>query len=74
MNAIEIINEWKGMEPEQQLNFCKACVCKAIKRGRMLKPGYDMGDATQETYCKVLKRLADVDKLEADCKIGRAHV
>ena len=68
MNAIEMINEWKGMEPEQQLNFCNACVCKAIKQGRMLKPGYDMGDATQETYCKVLKRLADVDKLEADCK------
>ena len=68
MSAIEMINEWKGMEPEQQLNFCNACVCKAIKQGRMLKPGYDMGDATQETYCKVLKRLADVDKLEADCK------
>lgn len=68
MNAYEIINTWNALTPEQQINFCKACVCKAIKAGRTLKPGYDMGDATQETYCKVLERLANVDKLEADCK------
>lgn len=63
-----IVNEWNDMTPEQQLNFCKACVCKAIKQGRTLKPGYDMEDAIQEAYCKVLKRLAGIDKLEADCK------
>lgn len=68
MNAIEIITAWNALTPEQQINFCKACVCKAIKSGRTLKAGYDMQDATQETYCKVLKRLANVDKLEADCK------
>lgn len=55
--AQEIINEWNDMTPEQRLNFCKACVCKAIKRGRTLKPGYDMEDAVQETYCKMLQRL-----------------
>lgn len=68
MNAIETINEWNALTPEQQINFCKACVCKAIKAGRTLKPGYDLDDATQETYCKVLMRLANVDKLETDCK------
>ena len=61
--AQEIINEWNDMTPEQQLNFCKACVCKAIKRGRTLKPLYDLEDASQETYCKMLQRLQDVGKL-----------
>ena len=68
MNAIEIINVWNAISSEQQINFCKACVRKAIKNGRKRKTGYDLEDAVQETYCKVLKRLADVDKLEADCK------
>lgn len=61
--AQEIINEWNAMTPEQQLTFCKACVCKAIKRGRTLKPGYDMEDAVQETYCKMLQRSPDVGTL-----------
>lgn len=61
--ALEIINEWNDMTPEQQLNFCKACVCKAIKRGRTLKSGYDMEDAVQETYCKMLQRLPDAGTL-----------
>lgn len=61
--AQEIINEWNDMTPEQQLNFCKACVCKAIKQRRTLKPGYDMEDAIQETYCKMLQRLPDVGTL-----------
>lgn len=61
--AQEIINEWNDMTPEQQLKFCQVCVCKAIKRGRTLKPGWDLEDATQETYCKMLQRLADVGTL-----------
>ncbi len=61
--AQEIINEWNDMTPEQQLNFCKACVYKAIKRGRTLKPGYDMEDSVQETYCKMLQQLPDVGML-----------
>lgn len=61
--AMEIISEWNDMTPEQQLKFCQVCVCKAIKRGRTLKPLYDLEDATQETYCKMLQRLADADKL-----------
>lgn len=61
--AQEIINQWNDMTPEQQLKFCHVCVCKAIKRGRTLKPLYDLEDAVQETYCKVLQRLADADKL-----------
>ena len=61
--AQEIINEWNDMTPEQQLKFCQVCVCKAIKRGRTLKPGWDLEDAVQEAFCKVLQRLADVDKL-----------
>ena len=68
MNAIEIITAWNALTPEQQINFCKACVCKAIKSGRTLKAGYDMEDATQEAFAKVLERLANVGKLEADCK------
>lgn len=66
--AMEIISEWNAMTPEQQLNFCKACVCKAIKRGRTLKPGWDLEDATQETYCKMLQRLSDVGKLARNIK------
>lgn len=31
--ALEIIAEWNDMIPEQQLRFCTACVCKAIKQG-----------------------------------------
>lgn len=61
--AQAIINEWNDMTPEQQLKFCQVCVCKAIKRGRTLKPGWDLEDAVQEAFCKVLQRLADVDKL-----------
>lgn len=61
--AMEIINQWNDMTPEQQIKFCQICVCKAIKRGRTLKPLYDMEDATQETYCKVLQRLQNVGKL-----------
>lgn len=68
MNAIEIITAWNALTPEQQINFCKACVCKAIKSGRTLKAGYDMEYATQEAFAKVLERLANVGKLEADCK------
>lgn len=73
MKSIEIINEWNALTPEQQINFCKACVCKAIKTGRTLKPGYDVEDATQETFCKVLTQLANVDRLEADCKRREAQ-
>ena len=62
--AQEIINEWNDMTPEQQLKFCQVCVCKAIKRGRTLKPGWDLEDATQETYCKMLQRLADGETLD----------
>lgn len=61
--ALEIITEWHDMTPEQQLKFCQVCVCKTIKRGRTLKPLYDMEDAVQETYCKMLQRLQDVGKL-----------
>lgn len=68
MNAIEITTAWNALTPEKQISFCKACVCKAIKSGRTLKPGYDMDDACQETYCKVLTRLANVNKLESDCR------
>lgn len=63
IQAKEIINQWNDMTPEQQLKFCQVCVCKAIKRGRTLKPLYDMEDATLETYCKVLQRLQNVGKL-----------
>lgn len=73
MNAIEIITAWNALTPEQQINFCKACVCKAIKSGRTLKAGYDMEDATQEAFAKVLERLANVGKLEADCKRREAQ-
>lgn len=52
--ALEIITEWNDMTPEQQLKFCQVCVCKAIKRGRTLKPLYDLEDASQETFCKML--------------------
>lgn len=64
----EIISQWNALTPEQQINFCQNCIKKSIKSGRTLKPGYDMDDATQETYCKVLQRLANVDKLKADCQ------
>lgn len=73
MNAIEIITAWNALTPEQQINFCKACVCKAIKSGRTLKAGYGMEDATQEAFAKVLERLANVGKLEADCKRREAQ-
>lgn len=63
MTAKEIVNQWNDMTPEQQLKFCQVCVYKAIKRGRTLKPLYDMEDAVQETYCKMLQRLQDVGKL-----------
>lgn len=63
IQAQEIINQWNDMTPEQQIKFCQICVCKAIKRGRTLKPLYDMEDAIQETYLKMLQRLQDVDKL-----------
>lgn len=63
IQAEEIITEWNDMTPEQQLKFCQVCVCKAIKRGRTLKPLYDLQDTVQETYCKMLQRLPDVGTL-----------
>ena len=68
IQAEKIITEWNDMTPEQQLKFCQVCVCKAIKRGRTLKPLYDLEDTTQEVFCKVLKRLADADKLARNIK------
>lgn len=63
IQALEIINQWNDMTPEQQIKFCQVCVSKAIRRGRTLKPLYDLEDATQEACCKVLQRLQDADKL-----------
>lgn len=63
IQAMKIADQWNDMTPEQQLKFCQVCVYKAIRRGRTLKPLYDLEDAVQETYVKVLQRLQDVDKL-----------
>lgn len=61
--ALEIINEWNDMDPEQQLRFCMACVCKAIKQGQRLAHGNELGDAVNSTYITVTENLLDADKL-----------
>lgn len=66
--ALEIVNEWNALTPEQQLAFCTACVCKAIKSGRTLKPGWDMEDATQSTFEGVLSRTANIYRLAGNIK------
>lgn len=73
IQAQEIINQWNDMAPEQQLKFCQVCVFKAIKRGRTLKPLYDMEDTVQESYLKVLHRLQDVDKLARNIERQASH-
>lgn len=67
-NAVAIINEWKGMEPEQQIKFCANCVKKAIKSGRRIGNGYEFEDMVQSTWEAVEKRTRDIDGLEADSR------
>jgi RNA polymerase sigma factor (sigma-70 family) len=73
MNATEIRNAWSALTPKEQEGFCTACVKRAIRQGRTLKPGYDLDDATQEAFVRVLERLADVERLEANCKRREAQ-
>ena len=69
MRAIDIISEWKDMTTEEQLNYCKACVCAALKdsRGRYyLAPGYEFDDAAQSTYLRAMEAMLDPEAMDAD--------
>lgn len=61
--ALEIIAEWNAKDGTEQYNFCRNCVLKAIKEGRRLAHGDELGDATNSTYTTVAGNLLDVDKL-----------
>lgn len=56
------------MTDVEQFTFCENCVKRAIKQGRRIKAGYKFDDAVQSTIAGVLERLANPDKLKADCK------
>lgn len=68
MTAQEIINQWHGMNGEEQYRLCRNCVGRVINQGYKLRPGYDFDDATQSTYERMIGILADPDKLDAYCK------
>lgn len=61
--ALEIITEWNAKDGTERINFCRNCVFKGIKKGRKLKAGNEIGDATNDTYIKVAAQLLDADKL-----------
>jgi len=66
MKAIDIINQWNAMTPEQQENYCKACVCAALNDRYHLSTGYTFEDAVQDTYLRVLEAMQDAEALDAD--------
>jgi len=66
MTAIDIINQWNAMTPEQQENYCKACVCAALNDRYHLSTGYTFEDAVQDTYLRVLEAMQDAEALDAD--------
>ena len=61
--ALEIINEWNAKDGTERHNFCRNCVYRSIKKGRKLKAGNEIGDATNDVYVKVAAQLLDADKL-----------
>lgn len=66
MEAIEIIKDWNSKTPEQQLAYCESCVRAAIRDGYRISAGYEIGDAINATYVKIVERLADAEALDAD--------
>lgn len=61
--AIEIINEWDAMTGTERHNFCRNCVLKAIREGRRLANGDELGDAINNTYVTVAGNLLDSSTL-----------
>lgn len=63
IQALEIITEWNTKNGEERYNFCRNCVLKAIREGRRLAQGDELGDAVNSTYATVAGKLLDADKL-----------
>lgn len=61
--ALEIITEWNAKSGEEQYNFVRNCVLRAIREGRRLAHGDELGDAVNSTYVMVACNLLDADKL-----------
>lgn len=68
MQALEIISTWEAMDGSEKQRFCRNCVRKSIRKGRSLRPGNEIGDATNDTYIKVVEQLADADKMACNIK------
>jgi len=66
MKAIEIVNQWNAMTPEQQENYCKAAVATALNDRYHLSTGYTFEDAVQDTCLRVLEAFQDPKALDAD--------
>lgn len=63
VKALEIVAEWDAMSGEERHNFCRNCTLKAIREGRRLAHGDELGDAINSTYDRVATQLLDADKL-----------